>query len=230
MNVEFVRESLMRAFFIPSQSGGSKVDNVTETRKLASSYMNKPYRVELFEHHELLVPVEPVRATETQRYKGGKIPLLPTAFDDAAWIRAVRESPSLYRTWLSYCYNDELSESGFVRLCQHVWNTFWKESLLLGVMPTKETEARLRALVWPSIQEGKRRAKGEMKIFTDSDLAEILHIHKSVFSRAIKSHWSRMISHCLMLDYESLEKAAIRHCSRSDVSNSYTEVGPRAHL
>lgn len=214
MNVEFVRCCLMRAFLDIPISQGSKVDNVKETRKTASVFLRRPYRVEQLEDRSIHIPVEPVHVTETMRYRGGRIPVLPTVFDDTAWIRAVRESAPVYSAWLRYCYSDDLTWEGQVRLCQYVWEIFWAESLKLGVIAKPETEARLRTLVWLAIQAAKQQVNSGKNLLTDSQLAEILHIHKSVFSRAIKWHWRRLLGHCLQLDYEALANADRRHRSR----------------
>lgn len=214
MNVEFVRNCLTRAFLIPSGSPGSKVDNVKETRKSASKFMHRPYRVEQLEKHSIHVPVDPVRASETMRYKGGKAPVLPTVFEDTAWIRAARESMPVHSVWLKYCYGDDLDWNGQVSLCQHIWGAFWPESLKLGVIPKPETEARLRTLVWLSVQAAKQQVNRGTNMFTDTQLAALLHIHKSVFSRSVKWHWLRMLKHCQQLDDEALANADRRHRSR----------------
>lgn len=223
VNIEFIRDCLLRAFHIPSSSPGCSVDNAVETRKSASQYMRRPSRIETLEdysqsgtleHYSIHVPTEPVRASETMRYKGGKFPLLPTAFEDTAWIRAVRESTPVHSAWLKYCYSDDLSWPGQISLCQFIWGTFWPESLKLGVIPKPETEARLRTLVWLSVQAAKQQVNRGTPMFTDSELAEILHIHKSVFSRSIKWHWLRLLEHCLQLDYEALANADRHHRSR----------------
>lgn len=214
MNVEFVRDCLMRAFLVPSGSPGSKVDNVKETRKSASLVMHKPHRLIELEDRSIQVPVEPVHASESMRYKGGKIPVLPTVFEDIAWIRAVRESAPVYSSWIKYCYSDDLNWSGQFQLCQYIWDAFWPESLRQGVIPKKETEARLKSLVWLSVQTAKNLVNRDKPLLTDGQLAELLHIHKSVFSRAVKLHWDRMVQHCLRLDYEALANADRRHRSR----------------
>lgn len=214
MNVEFVRDCLLRAFLVPSGTPGSKVDNVKETRKSASEFLRKPYRILELEKGSVHVPVEPVRASETMRYKGGKIPVLPTVFDDTAWIRAVRETAPLYSTWLKYCYSDDLDWKGQVTLCQYIWDTFWAESLTMGVLNTKKTEARMRFLVWLSVQTAKKLINSNKPLLTDSELAELLHIHKATFSLLVKAHWERMVGHCLQLDYEALANADRRHRSR----------------
>ena len=214
MNTEFVRDCVMRAFLIPGSTSSSNVDNAKETRECASRFLQKPFRVEQFEDRKIHVPVEPVKASETRRYKGGKIPLLPTAFEDTSWIRAVRESDTISRIWLRYCYSDDLDWNGQIILCHYVWTVFWAESVEQGVIVKPETEARLRTLVWLSVQFAKQQANRGTKMFTDSELAEVLHVHKSVFSRWIKPHWLRMVGHCLQLDDEALANAEKCHRSR----------------
>ncbi|TIT91616.1 MAG: hypothetical protein E5W55_19835, partial [Mesorhizobium sp.] len=69
MNIEFVRDCLLRAFLVPSGSSGSKVENAKETRQ-STLFMRKPYRIEQLEDYSIHVPVDPVHASETMRYKG----------------------------------------------------------------------------------------------------------------------------------------------------------------
>lgn len=214
MNVEFVRDCIMRAFLLQGSPSTSKVDNVKETRECASRFLQKPFRIEQFDDRKIHVPVEPVKASETRSYKGAKLPLLPTAFEDTSWRRAVRESDPVYRIWLRYCYSDDLDWDGQIAICHYVWSVFWTESVQNGVMVKPETEARLRTLVWLSVQSAKQLMNSGTKMFTDAELAEILHIHKSVFSRWIKEHWHRMVGHCLMLDDEALTDAERCHRSR----------------
>lgn len=217
MNVEFVRDNLLMAFLVPERSGDTKVYNVKETRQ-STAYMRKPFREEQLYSEDgpriIHVPAEPVRASETRRYKGGKIPLPPRAFEDTAWIRAVRQIPAVHSIWLKYCYGDDLNWDGQVRLCDYIWHVFWRESLKLGVMPTEETELRMRPLIWLSVQSAKYQINRNQKMFMDSELASCIKVHQTVFSRQIKVHWMRMVACCIQLDHEALAYADRRYGSR----------------
>lgn len=214
MNAEFVRDCLLRAFLVPSSSSCSKVDTVKETRKSASNWLSKPLRELELEDRAIRISSSPVSVSETRGYKGGKTPVLPSLFDDLSWMRAVRETSPVYATWLRYCYSDDLSWEGQIHLCQIVWDRFWPELLKSGVIRQKETEARLKTLVWLSVQSAKHIINHGKTLFTDSELSELLRVHRSVFSRWIKCHWNRMIEHALQVDYEALLNASGKRKTR----------------
>lgn len=210
MNVEFVRYCLMRAFLLPSSASGSKVETVVDLRD-SSPYSKLPFRIEQLGDHSIRVLVEPVRAAEVQRYKGSRDPLLPTAFEDTAWIRAVRESGPVYCAWMRYCYSDDLDWDGQIAICNYVWGQFWSESLKLGIDPKPATEARLKSLIWLCVQNAKHRINQDRDQFIATELAELLHVHRSVFSRVFRAHWERMKGVCSELDYEALRHADRRY-------------------
>lgn len=212
VNAEYARFHLARAFNdFPRRGSTAAVDCVAEDRQ-SVSFREKPTRIEQFDDHSVCIPVEAIRAAETRRYQGSKVPLPPTAFADASWRRASRETGPIMSAWLHYCYGDSLAWPEQVRLCQFVWFEFLHDIERDGLSLHDDVKPRVRTLVWLSIQSLKASIHAR-DFLPASDLARLLHIDKSTFSRVYNQHWQRLRGICLALDEEALNCANRRQQS-----------------
>lgn len=114
--------------------------------------------------------------------------------------------------WIHYCYGDDLAWPEQVRLCQFVWHDFLHDIERDGVSLRDDVKTRVRTLVWLSIQSLKASIH-DRDFLPVSDLAQLLHIDKSTFSRVYNQHWQRLRGICLALDEEALNCANRRQRS-----------------
>ncbi|ECA8972950.1 hypothetical protein ETB55_21945 [Salmonella enterica subsp. enterica serovar Omuna] len=216
VNVEYARWQLTRAFVgVPRRNSTADVTNVAEDRR-SVAFQSRPTRIEQFDDHAVCVPVEAVHAAKGRRYQGSRHPLPPTAFADASWRRASRETGPVMSAWLHYCYGDELAWPEQVRLCQFVWTTFLQDVERDGVSLHDDVRARVKTLVWLSVQYEKALIH-QREFLSASALAQLLHVDRSTFSRIYNQHWYRLEGICAALDEEALNCANRRQRSGEQV-------------
>ncbi|WP_337049744.1 bacteriophage antitermination protein Q [Serratia fonticola] len=220
MDTELIRSHILQAFFTPSPSVGLKTGTAIDLR-LSSPFSHKPYRYEFIGGKHIRVEVEPVHVTECQSYKTSKIPLLDSAFNDTAWLRAINLSPRHYRVWVAYCYNNDLSREDQEIICNSIWNEFIASSN--GVIAKKGIKARLKTLLWLNIQNTREIIFTGYKLFNDSDLSRVINIHRSHWAHTYKKYWERMTELCFLFDEDALESVHSHFKKRHNFINKFQE-------
>ena len=206
LQLDVVRDELAAALLPFSQSSRNQIVAMAERAAASNKYTTKPMReISMGGTDVVVIEAEPVRCTEGKRYKTSTIPVSPVIFRQVSWSNAMRQLSAPYNAWLNYCYGDSLSFEHQHALTVHIWNSlkiYHAESHLPEM--NAETEKKLKALIWLSVQETKNFINRAEYRYSPKKLSQLCGVTHANWRKNYQARWKFLLECGNQLDREAL--------------------------
>jgi hypothetical protein len=205
LQLKYVRDELASALLSFSKPERNQIVAMAERSAAASKFTAKPMREISVDAAVVIVEAEPVRYTEGKKFRTSSIPVSPQIFRQVSWRNALHQLPTPYKTWLNYCYGDQLSFEDQTFLTQHVWNIIqlYHKETYSSKMSSK-TEKNMKGLSWLAIQETKNLVNRESYKYTQKELSKLCNITYDNWRKNYQTRWELILQCISQLDNEAL--------------------------
>lgn len=150
----------------------------------------------------------PTHAVETRSRRRPAPSLKELEYATCSIRRAVLTLTDSQKSWVRYCYGNDLAYSHQVAICEYVWAG---HQLHIGKMQ-KKTKLRILSLVWITAQDAAARKRNETyKEYAGAALAGLMSISRSTWCELYAGHWAKLKDAFEALDVAALETISARH-------------------
>jgi len=200
--LQYIRENFIMATADLSGKTKGQLQAFTDSTQVSTTRLKRKRRTIVEpDGTRIVVHSNPVPGTETRPSSGSIALIEPETFSATSWRRAAYPLVGYQRSWLSWCYANDLDFKHQVEITQWGWSEF-KENLGGQKVATKTLD-RLKALIWLAAQDVRSEMKG-LTTYQHQDLAELVGVSAPNWSKNYNGYWSSMRGVFLRLDRDGL--------------------------
>ncbi|TNV23077.1 antitermination protein [Buttiauxella sp. B2] len=139
---------------------------------------------------------------ETRSRRRPSPPMREDEFALCTWRRAILKLNESKKSWVMYCYGNDLSYSHQMIICQHLWS---KYHALNSSKNTPRLRKCLAALTWLAVQDVAAKNKNvQYKEYAATTLASLMSVHRDTWYTNFASAWTVLKELARSLDMEAL--------------------------
>lgn len=201
--LEFIRQQLIVAMRDLSGATKGQLQAWLENAQYDTKrYKRKKLRARDPETGKMVTLNNPPVPGKQSMAKGTAIPLvLPVEYSTASWRRALLALDDVQKSWLLWCYGENIRWEHQEAITRRAWNEFSQQ--LTGKRVAKKTMDRLRQLIWLAAQDVQSELTGR-KVYQQQGLAKLVGVKADNWSHNFADYWRGMKAIFQDLDCEAL--------------------------